>query len=198
MSLCIFMANIFVVPGYQEDALSYSIFQEAVKNSGFTYKAVLVPWNISDIKDWVDSVRGYLKENLHEGDIVFGFSIGAFVLSLIPYFYRDDVPMVLGSISPLFKENIEMLGRDTFSFLGDKNISQLEDISYGDVVASFRKRKVVVWGEQEDVVIKEVSQRISSLCSVCNGMSIEHTIHDCNTRTYAEGVIKAVHSLREI
>ena len=122
---------LYLIPGFGESTQDkpYRTIASAAKASGYEVVMYSPKWSLAVLSDWVDGFKAALPKTKQEKATVFGFSFGAFVaLNTAKDFPFDKI--IVCSMPPFFKGDIQNMETGTQKFLGKRRMSDLKKYEF--------------------------------------------------------------------
>src|ERR1700741_1980805 len=124
------MKTVLFVPGFQEDTSSrnYRLVLQTIEAFGDKVEFVPVTWKRRTILNWATELRAVYRKHDPEQTILAGFSFGATITLVI----ASEVPpaeLWLFSLSPYFKETIDMVPKAWLQNIGHRRTATFSELS---------------------------------------------------------------------
>jgi len=189
---------VYVIPGFHGSVKlkRYQRIINGFKESGFRVVPIKITWNYKVMSDYVAEFLGQLVHNDDDEVYVFGFSLGA----MIAFITSDKIKptkLILGSLSPYFKEDLPYLKKSWKRYIGKRRMEDLKNFAFNNLIGkSYQYKTSFLVGEAEDkTVIKRVTQahkkfKKSELIIV---KGAKHNVSDDN---YQKAIFKVIADLK--
>ena len=157
----------FILSGY-ESSTSKGLYQkigQEYQSAGIRPIYIEIDWSTSDITDYVAQAKSYMSKCGAINQYFYGFSMGG-VIALALAAEEEPVSLVVSSIAPFFKEDLEKLAWYSphkiykWWLFGDS-----ESISMTNIVTSINKSKtkvVLLVGSKEKEKMLQKSKSLAS------------------------------------
>jgi hypothetical protein len=123
--------KIYIIPGLGETTKmdNYKDIITFAKENNFKVVPIKVVWSMNkDITDFIKEIDAQIP-NDSKNDYVLGFSIGAYILSILSK-KKKIGGYIFCTISPFFKENLNKIPKDTKEYFGEKMMKSFSKYSF--------------------------------------------------------------------
>ncbi len=165
-----------IIPGFGESG-SDKQYRELKKKiiSSFGAKVLNYDpiWDRKTIKNWVADFDEKFKNYDFKILTIIGFSMGAYTALVLSSKHKFK-KIILASLSPYFKENLENLPKEAINFMGKNRIKEFSNIS---IPKEIKSESVFLFGDQDWPIAVSQAKKLSSLYKG-KFVSVENTEHE--------------------
>ncbi len=182
------MKDVLIIPGFGENETeeSYKKLKERIlAASNSTVRFYNPKWNHGTTKNWLADFEK--MSEIKPETIVIGFSMGAYITLLLAEHYNAS-KIVLASLSPYFKENINLVPDSAKKFFGKKRIEEFLKHSVPEKIKT--QNATFLFGDLDWEIAIDQAKR---LAKKYNGAFefIENTPHEL-TEEYIKKIVDQV------
>jgi esterase/lipase len=189
---------VYIIPGYQHTTSlkSYREVARYFKSRNYQVELVKINWARRVMSDYVAEAKGQVVRH-KKGDAVclFGFSFGAFIAlnlaeQIIPKY------LILGSLSPYFKEDLPYVKKTWKEFWGKRRIKDFSNFYFNKLVKKVKCSKIYLLGGGDEV--PELKRRLKEAVKKIRNSELyyaEQVGHDLGHKNYLKLVKEIVSNI---
>ena len=182
---------LYIIPGWNEST-SQSEYQEL--KSHFTSREFIVveisiTWKKRVMSQYVEEFLSQCSHSSEDRVSLLGFSFGA-MIAFISSQYISYTHMYLCSLSPFFKEDLNIIPKSWKTTLGKKRIEDFKTISFNEVIKHWYApfKIYLFYGEKEHpLLIRRVKDAYEKI-KYSQLISIPNCKHELSNNTYLENI----------
>ncbi len=120
----------YIIPGFGETGTEkvYKNLAQIFKKNGYSPVILNIKWDRHVMSDYILTTKNKLQNKEHSGDIICGFSFGAFIAIYIAQQIQFAKCLSL-SCSPYFSENINDFPKEVHQFFGKRRMEDFKKYS---------------------------------------------------------------------
>lgn len=190
-----FMAKVvYIIPGYQHTTSlkSYREVARYFKLRNYQVELLKINWARRAMSDYVaEATEQVARHKKNDVICLFGFSFGAFIAlnlaeKIIPKY------LILGSLSPFFKEDLSYLKKIWKEFWGKRRIKDFENFSFNKIVKKVKFNKTYLLGGGDES--PELKRRLKEAVKKIKNSKLyyaDQVGHDLGHKNYLK-LVKAI------
>ena len=189
---------VYVIPGFHGSVKMkrYQRIIKKFKTSGFRVVPIKITWNYKVMSDYVAEFLGQLVHNNDDEVYVFGFSFGA-MIAFITADKIKPIKLILGSLSPFFKEDLPYLKKSWKRYIGKKRMEDLKNFAFNDLIRKNHQHKTsFLVGEMEDEAVRRRVNKAHKKFKKAKLIIVKGAKHDVSDDNYRKEIFKVITCLK--
>lgn len=139
-----------ILPGWQQkmSEKKYQTIVRSFSKQGIKPISVTISWKRITVKQYAEQVLNEYKFEKGTEVYIYGFSYGAIVALICSLVLKPKV-VILSSLSPYFKEDLNRIPKWWKTEAGKNNLRNFEKMKFSDFPKSIAKKVIIIAGDKE-------------------------------------------------
>lgn len=190
---------IFIIPGFRQKPTQkvYKQLSSLLKTRGFTPIVVPVDWRQKTISENSEYFLKMYKKIPSSRKYVLGFSYGA----MIAFVSATKLPvqgLILCSLSPYFKEDLDNLSRSEYSTLPELYYQDFSKLQFNTLSKKIKAKKLfMIFGMKEELplIIRSIDTFHTISAESKYLIAIRNTYHNISDKKYLRAISYISHEI---
>jgi len=185
---------IYIIPGFSHRLGLYKKIIESFDKQGFRTVPIKISWKCRVMSDYVEEFLSQLIHTKKDKVYLFGFSLGA-MIALISSVKIKPNGLILCSLSPYFREDLNKIRESWKNFMGKRRISDYKKFSFNKISKTCKSKVYLIYGTEESKELRlrvvDANKRVKNSQLVV----VEGCKHDISDKRYIKAVQKVISKL---
>lgn len=202
----------FILPGFNESPYDkkYLELEKYFRENNFKTHRIVISWKNKTINNYENQIEKQLKNYLNKKEnnnsknnthnnktsniTIFGFSFGALLALKISNKIKIK-NLILCSISPYFKEDLEYLKKTWKKTLGKKRIKELNDIKFSVITKKITANTIIIYGEKEYDILRKRNIKTNKIIKNSKIIIAKESKHNIENKNYKKKIKNIIQQL---
>ena len=180
---------IYIIPGFHgsTDLVRYQRVIKVFRKRGFIVNPITISWNHRVMTDYIAEFLEQLAHKENDEVYVFGFSFGA-MIAFITAESINPKKIILGSLSPFFKEDLSYLKKSWRKYVGKKRLADFKNFSFNKIVRNIKCDVELFVGQKEDKLLIKRARLALGKIQKSNLCVVDGARHNIKREEYFKAV----------
>jgi esterase/lipase len=185
---------VYIIPGFHGSAnmVQYKRVIAEFKKRGFKTRPIKITWDRRVMSDYIAEFLKQIHHNKNDEVYIFGFSLGAMIAFITAKQVKPKV-LILGSLSPFFKEDLRFVKKSWKNYLGKNRLKDFEKFSFEKIAKQNKKYKAyLLVGEKEDKILLRKAKKTYQVLNDSEMIIVKNARHNIKDFKYLQEISRVV------
>lgn len=176
---------VYIIPGFSENTSieGYQQIMKSFKSKDFKVIPIEISWKYKVMSNYIDEFCTQLSHKESDDVYIFGFSFGA-MIALISAIKIKPKMLFLCSLSPYFKEDLELMKVSWKHGIGRKRMEDLKNFSFQELSKNINSKTLLIVGEKEPSEIHKRTNSVHKRVKNSKLFIVKNSKHNISQKEY--------------